>query len=357
MKKYEQAIDYLMKNVLPNLSAGDKIPPETQLAKEAGVCLMTLRRGVDELCLRGILSRIPEHRAIVESSAKESSKQINVLLIRLESDVYYTEILLNLQQQMLASGRFKPMLHSIATLESPRDYEKYFFNVVLDMAIKNKINVVLVIPGNVNVITIEKHFAKYGISLLTVFGEIGDCHHQIMHDLSYATYYGLYNLYVSGCRHLFYLGNISDVNCSRWTGVKRFFNEFFPMEDPCTHAINILGYFEEGFKAFKRLMEKNTVVDGIQAHNDEAAAGIIAAAKEHGIRIPEQLSVVGIDNLSRNTNMKPRLTSFAVPIDELIREIQYALEQLAKHDPAKSILRIILYPMMHPGETIRNNSH
>ena len=58
-------------------------------------------------------------------------------------------------------------------------------------------------------------------------------------------------------------------------------------------------------------------VDGILASNDIMAAHIVRYCHRHGIRIPEQLKVVGYDDTSFAKNCTPQLTTIHQPIDEL----------------------------------------
>lgn len=55
----------------------------------------------------------------------------------------------------------------------------------------------------------------------------------------------------------------------------------------------------------------------IFAANDMSAVGVYQAAEEAGLRIPEDLSVVGFDNLRDSSFMTPALTT----VDQFIEDI------------------------------------
>ena len=61
------------------------------------------------------------------------------------------------------------------------------------------------------------------------------------------------------------------------------------------------------------------------AFNDLVAAGAIRAMKHHGIRVPEEVSVIGMDNLPTASMLNPALTSVNVPKYDMGR---IAVEQL-----------------------------
>jgi LacI family transcriptional regulator len=72
-----------------------------------------------------------------------------------------------------------------------------------------------------------------------------------------------------------------------------------------------------GSAALGHLMQLPTPPDGIFCFNDVIASGVIAAAAEAGIRIPEDLAVIGCGNLHYDSDMKVPLSS----IDQRSREI------------------------------------
>ncbi|MEV2213824.1 LacI family DNA-binding transcriptional regulator [Streptomyces sp. NPDC050997] len=51
------------------------------------------------------------------------------------------------------------------------------------------------------------------------------------------------------------------------------------------------------------------------AHNDLVALGVIAGARQLGVRVPDDLSVMGIDDMPLAATAHPSLTTIAVPMD------------------------------------------
>lgn len=66
---------------------------------------------------------------------------------------------------------------------------------------------------------------------------------------------------------------------------------------------------ELGGKLMLRMLEKHPEVTAVIATNDLMAIGAMEAARQAGKRIPEDLSVVGIDNIDRSANTDPPLTT------------------------------------------------
>jgi GntR family transcriptional regulator of arabinose operon len=55
----------------------------------------------------------------------------------------------------------------------------------------------------------------------------------------------------------------------------------------------------------------------ILCHNDEAALGVMQALQENGLRVPEDVSVVGFDGSDEGETSRPRLTTMEVPLREI----------------------------------------
>lgn len=75
--------------------------------------------------------------------------------------------------------------------------------------------------------------------------------------------------------------------------------------------------FEGGFAAGEELLAEADRPTAIFAANDDMAAGLITAAREAGIEVPRDLSVVGFDDSSVATRMRPMLTTVRQPINEM----------------------------------------
>ncbi|TFW16581.1 LacI family transcriptional regulator [Massilia arenosa] len=70
---------------------------------------------------------------------------------------------------------------------------------------------------------------------------------------------------------------------------------------------------EGGFSAFKHLLSLSDRPSAIFAGNDLMAFGGMCAANEAGVRVPDQLSVVGYDDIALASFSTPRLTTLAQP--------------------------------------------
>jgi LacI family transcriptional regulator len=84
-----------------------------------------------------------------------------------------------------------------------------------------------------------------------------------------------------------------------------------------------------GYYGFIRLMSQKKKPDAVFAANDMMAIGIYEAARTSGIKIPDDVSVAGFDDINLSRLLLPRLTTVHVPIQELgSRAIQYLIKMI-----------------------------
>jgi LacI family transcriptional regulator len=77
--------------------------------------------------------------------------------------------------------------------------------------------------------------------------------------------------------------------------------------------------FEAGIAAANRLLDLSPRPTAIFASNDEMAAGVVHAARQRGISVPEDLSVIGFDDTAIAAHIWPPLTTVRWPIISMAR--------------------------------------
>ena len=99
---------------------------------------------------------------------------------------------------------------------------------------------------------------------------------------------------------------------------------------PLVSELVVEGEFnaEAGYVAAARLLDRVDRPTAIFASNDNTAVGTMRAALERGMRIPEDLSIVGFDDTEVARNVWPRLTTVRQPLAELGRTAVSLLNRL-----------------------------
>ncbi|HCH0392423.1 TPA: substrate-binding domain-containing protein [Vibrio parahaemolyticus] len=106
----------------------------------------------------------------------------------------------------------------------------------------------------------------------------------------------------------------------RYEGYKRAMNEA-GLEFNANWIIESDFECEGGYQAFKKMAERGTLPSSIFVSNDMMAMGVINAANELGIKVPDDLSIIGYDDIHIAKFMSPSLTT--------IRQPKYRLGQAA----------------------------
>ncbi len=110
----------------------------------------------------------------------------------------------------------------------------------------------------------------------------------------------------------------------------------------------VFGNFQHAaaYEQTKTLLDKN--IDAIFACSDMMAQGVYEALEEAGVRIPDDVAVVGFDDLPTATHLRPQLTTIRQPIREkgaeatrLLLDAVEGKSQTAQHVvlPAELVVR------------------
>jgi LacI family transcriptional regulator, galactose operon repressor len=82
-----------------------------------------------------------------------------------------------------------------------------------------------------------------------------------------------------------------------------------------------------GYEATRSMLSSGAAFTAIYAANDQMAVGALAALREAGLRVPEDVSLVGFDDIPTIRDLLPRLTTIRVPMREMgRRSMQIAID-------------------------------
>lgn len=100
----------------------------------------------------------------------------------------------------------------------------------------------------------------------------------------------------------------------------------------------VVGDYSEqgGHRATKTMIAGGQKFSGIIALNDQMAFGALLALQQAGLRVPEDISIVGMDDVSHSAFTVPPLTTVELPIHETGRRAAEILLKKFSGDPMKS---------------------
>ena len=99
-------------------------------------------------------------------------------------------------------------------------------------------------------------------------------------------------------------------------------------------------HIQPGYEVAKRLLTQHPDLDGLVCHNDLAAAGAIEACKDMGKRVPQDVAVVGCDDIPLASLTSPKLTTLRVDRRQLGQMITTELFELIEGSQTHTQLTI-----------------
>ncbi len=143
----------------------------------------------------------------------------------------------------------------------------------------------------------------------------------------------------------------STTSMHRMEGVVQALERCMPGKKPAL-VLEVDNFTEqEGYRIGMNLSKKDGLPTAVVAANDMLAVGISEALHDLGISVPEDVSLVGIDN-TMAASLRPRLSSVAIPAYEMGKEAVARLKGRMNGVKAGEPLTITLNPQLVPGHSV-----
>lgn len=147
------------------------------------------------------------------------------------------------------------------------------------------------------------------------------------------------HLAVLGCKSLLHLAGPKDSR-DALERRKGFLQACRDYGLDASHIKIFQGDFHEpaGERCAEFLLRQEKLPDGIFAANDMMAIGCMRALQRAGVSVPEDIRIIGFDDIVLASYVEPSLTTIRVPFDdlarvateELVKRIEYPLRKTAK---------------------------
>lgn len=96
--------------------------------------------------------------------------------------------------------------------------------------------------------------------------------------------------------------------------------------------------FEGGYAATQNALQAGQKFTAVFAFSDELAVGTMAALYDAGIRVPEDVSVLGYDDMPISSRVRPQLTTIHQPVDQFVQKTLELFDQEEHHPGAEVLL-------------------
>lgn len=102
---------------------------------------------------------------------------------------------------------------------------------------------------------------------------------------------------------------------------------------------------DAGYEMTNQILDKHPEITAIFAYNDKLAVSIYMAMQDRGLKIPDDMSVVGYDNTEIASIVTPKLTTIGQPMYEMgVKAAELLMERIREND-RKAKPKLILLPL------------
>jgi LacI family transcriptional regulator len=103
--------------------------------------------------------------------------------------------------------------------------------------------------------------------------------------------------------------------------------------------------YASGYRSMRQILEHSQAFTALFAHNDQMAIGAMRATREAGIRIPQDLAVVGYDDIPAAEYADPPLTTIRQPMREVgATAARLLIERIEQEEPPEGGAEVLLSP-------------
>lgn len=273
-------------------------------------------------------------------TVKRNQGVIIVLVPHLQLS-YFSEVLKEIMKQM---AKYKYRIMILPTIAGDDGYKVFF----------KELYVIGVIYLDEDIDRDMIHYIQAkNIKVIMVGGAAFDSRCDMVHinDMS-AAYEGMKYLLELNHKKILILADFSHSLSSgfqRLIGCQQALKEFgIPFDQDRMVEFGYLTY-ENGHRLTQNALKKKTEFTAIFAFSDDTAMGAISALHEEGLRVPEDISVLGFDGLSVSERVVPKLTTIYQPIDKMVEWTLRDLCHLEKKGKTENIEYTLPYQLLERG--------
>lgn len=347
--KYRQLKEILRKEIDEGkLKVGDRILSEEKIAERHGVSLGTVRQAMAELVNEGLIYKEQGKGTFIAEKKKKKTFTIGLLLTDI-GNPFFSQLARSIQEK--AHILKYSVIYYNTNDQLLRETES------IDMLIKRRVDGVILVPVLKNgEERLMQKLRKNDIPFVYLDRYLNE---------PASDYVIIDNL--SGVRqameYLISLGHkkIGCISAQPFTQVleqrvkayKKLVREKALATDAPLAQISNLSDDKGGYDAANKLFSMKNRPTAIFATNDIIAIGAYKAAKDRGIRIPQDLSLVGFDDIEASSHLVVPLTTISQPINEMGKVTVKILAKKSEGKDSQRLQKIVLEPKLVIRESCR----
>ncbi len=322
-KKLSIVTDYIIEYIKSNeLKSGQKLPTENEMIEATGVSRVTLRRALSNLQAQGYITSIQGSGYFVgDALHKPDVNNIPIII----SYSHQNSQILNIVNG--AQNYLKKKMCDLEINISHRDPDAE--KEILLRLYKQGCRCVMLFPvSSTNNNDLYFHLLQNGMNIIFIDRRPKDitCCNLVMSDNMTGGYLAAKHLLELGHKNIAMFGleplDLNSTISERHAGYLRAFNEY---NVPVPKKTYFFSNYNKESADVEYILSKANGISAVFCASDYAAVDLATHAYKHGIRIPEDLSIVGFDNLDITTMFTPHITT----IDQSFTKLGEAAAEIA----------------------------
>lgn len=310
------------------VNPGDLLPSENEFAKKFNISRHTVRQAIGQLEKEGWIYRVQGKGTFCALNMTKTVKKSVAVLTTYISDYIFPHIIMGIEEELSLEG------YSLILSNTNNDKKKEA--KCMENMIKNDIVGMIIEPAasakeNSNIVfyrELDRRNIKY-VMLHAAYEEL-DPAYTIMDD-EYGGYIAAKYLLELGHKNIAGIFKSDDLQ-----GIKRrqgFLKALSEFEVPIrqdhigNYETKQISYYPYQFT--KSLLQRTNKPTAIMCYNDQIAFSVMEAVRDKGLKIPDDISVIGYDDSSLAVISEVKLTTVRHPKNAMGRQAaKFLIEML-----------------------------
>ena len=311
---------------------GDRIESDNVFSRELGISKNTVREAISTLVNDGYIKRIQGKGSFVSEPAP-SPQRAQIITAVCCSDKWHDP------SQDVSWFNTQFLLEGFSTAMDKR----YLLNILYihpdNQSLDEGIKIMLESNSDGFIFSSLGGYGPY-VDKLTEMGKPcvvralnpypnSHCVYGVMND---AFYDAMSYLIKGGRKKIAFLMNDNHFSRNKLNGVLRAIKEYNINSDSFLPVVVDNGFELDGYRAVTKLLSQNKDVDAIISVTDRLAFGAFEAINDAGLQIPNDIAIIGSDDLPECKKMKPAMASISSDFHKM-GELMFTLMDKALTNP------------------------
>ncbi|MBC7870385.1 MAG: LacI family DNA-binding transcriptional regulator [Chitinophagaceae bacterium] len=337
-------------------------PTMVEVAKKAGVSVATVSRVVNnsgtvspklEQRVLKAMQKLNYHPSTLARSFKKQQTMLIGVLIPILEHPSYSRMASSIEKRLFEQGYRALICNSEEDEQREKEYIEMLLRqrvdgMIINSSARDSQSLMVLGENNIPIVLFDRNLKDLRCN-------------KVFCDNSMGGFTGMEHLIQLGHERIGVVGAPSHPEpiIRRVLGIRQAMTQYEMPYDPELMVMGDTQLFDMGYNAARQLMALASPPTAIFALTDVTAVGVMHAVAELGYKVPDDISVLGYDDIPIASYIMPPLTTVAQPIVEMGRTaVDLLLRQIEDGDlePQSAVLetRLVIRSSTAPPREVSN---